>query len=153
MREEKVKVLMAASFGGHYKQLMRVCNLLDSEKYEFVITSTNKFLSIDGKNAEYIPDLNANEIWKVIICMPRCFYILMKYRPSYVVSTGALPGLCMLICAKLLRKRTVWIDSIANYSSLSKSGKYARRWADLWGTQWEHLASQDAKLTYMGKVL
>ncbi len=50
------------------------------------------------------------------------------------------------------RARTVWIDSIANIERLSLSGARARPVADVWLTQWAHLARPDGP-EYWGAVL
>lgn len=73
-------------------------------------------------------------------------------RPDVVVSTGALPGYFALRLAKWFGARTVWLDSIANVEELSMSGQKIGKHADLWLTQWSHLAKPDGPL-YRGKVL
>ena len=35
--------------------------------------------------------------------------------------------------------RTIWIDSMANVDKMSMAGRLARRYSDLWLTQWPHL--------------
>ena len=78
--------------------------------------------------------------------------ILLKERPEVVVTTGAAPGLVALALARRLGSRTVWIDSIANVERLSTSGEHARRVADVWLTQWEHLARPEGP-HFWGAVL
>jgi hypothetical protein len=58
-----------------------------------------------------------------------------------VISTGAAPGYFALRFGKLIRARTIWLDSIANAEELSTAGKKVQRYADLWLTQWTHLAT------------
>jgi UDP-N-acetylglucosamine:LPS N-acetylglucosamine transferase len=67
-------------------------------------------------------------------------WVLLRERPSVVVSTGAAPGYLAIRCAKLLGARTAWIDSLANVDELSLSGRMASADADLCLTQWPHLA-------------
>jgi hypothetical protein len=43
----------------------------------------------------------------------------------------------------MLGARTVWLDSIANVEILSRAGRLAGPIADLWLTQWPHLASEE----------
>lgn len=69
-----------------------------------------------------------------------------------IISTGAAPGYFALRMGKWFRARTVWVDSIANVEELSLSGARAGRHADLWLTQWEHLA-QPGGPEYRGSVL
>jgi hypothetical protein len=61
-----------------------------------------------------------------------------------VCTTGASPGYFAIRIAGLLGARTVWIDSIANAESLSMAGRLAGRCADVWLTQWDSLAADEA---------
>jgi hypothetical protein len=67
-------------------------------------------------------------------------WIMFKERPDFIVSTGAAPGYIALRLAKLVKAKTVWIDSIANVEKLSLSGQKIGKHVDLWLTQWPHLA-------------
>ena len=84
-------------------------------------------------------------------------FIICCTRPDVIVSTGAAPGYLALKVGKLLRAKTIWIDSIANVDELSLSGKMAGHCADLWLTQWPHLASAEKSESkypsYSGAVL
>jgi hypothetical protein len=73
-------------------------------------------------------------------------------RPDVVISTGAAPGFLALRLGRLLGARTIWVDSVANGEELSMSGKLAGRYADLWLTQWEHLAHEGGP-QFRGNVL
>lgn len=79
-------------------------------------------------------------------------WIVSRERPDVVISTGALPGYFALRLAKWFGARTVWLDSIANVEELSMSGQKIGRYADLWLTQWPHLARPNGPL-YWGTVL
>lgn len=60
-----------------------------------------------------------------------------------VLSTGAAPGYIAVRLGKLIGAKTIWIDSIANVEHLSMAGELAGQHADLWLTQWPHLAKAD----------
>jgi hypothetical protein len=77
--------------------------------------------------------------------------VVLRERPTVVVSTGAAPGYLAIRCARLLGARTVWIDSVANVEELSMSGRLASTTVDLCLTQWPHLAK--GRVRYMGAVL
>ena len=70
----------------------------------------------------------------------RILWILLRERPDVVISTGAAPGYFALRIGKWLGARTIWLDSLANVDELSLSGRRVQRYADLWLTQWPHLA-------------
>ena len=77
---------------------------------------------------------------------------MARVRPDAVITTGAAPGYFALRLGRLFGARTIWIDSMANAEELSLSGQKARRHADLWLTQWEHLAKPDGP-QFLGSVL
>ena len=77
---------------------------------------------------------------------------IVRARPQIVISTGAAPGLAALFLGRLVGARTIWLDSIANAEKLSMSGKLARHAADLWLTQWPHLAKPSGP-QFRGAVL
>jgi UDP-N-acetylglucosamine:LPS N-acetylglucosamine transferase len=78
--------------------------------------------------------------------------IVWNERPDIVISTGAAPGYIALLLGRLLGARTIWLDSIANVEQLSMSGSWVGRCADLWLTQWPHLARPEGP-HYAGSVL
>ncbi|MBZ0171717.1 MAG: hypothetical protein K8E66_05000, partial [Phycisphaerales bacterium] len=73
-------------------------------------------------------------------------------RPGVIISTGAAPGYFAFRIGKLLGAHTVWIDSIANVERLSMTGELVRTHADLWLTQWEHLATPSGP-SFRGSVI
>jgi UDP-N-acetylglucosamine:LPS N-acetylglucosamine transferase len=79
-------------------------------------------------------------------------WIILKERPSVVVSTGAAPGYFAMLLGRWFGAKTIWIDSMANIEDLSMSGARAGRFADLWLTQWPHLAKAEGPY-YGGSVL
>jgi hypothetical protein len=79
---------------------------------------------------------------------------MIKHRPDVVISTGAASGYFALRIGKLFGAKTIWLDSIANAEELSLSGAKVQKHADLWLTQWEHLANpQEGGPEYKGAVL
>lgn len=86
----------------------------------------------------------------VLAC--QTFLLVARHRPEVVISTGAAPGLFAVVIGKLFRARTIWLDSLANVDELSRSGQLVRRFADVWLTQWEHLARTPGP-EFAGKVL
>lgn len=78
-------------------------------------------------------------------------WILLRERPGIVFTTGAAPGLVALVLCRLVGARTIWLDSVANVEEVSMSGRLARRWADLWLTQWPALAGPNGP-EYAGAV-
>ena len=87
-----------------------------------------------------IPDLTRWSKWRAVPLGIKLVAIFLQERPDVVVTTGSAPGYFAIRLAKMAGLRTVWIDSIANVETLSSSGQRAGSYADLWLTQWPHLA-------------
>ena len=98
-----------------------------------------------------VNDANRWNKLALMVCALRILWIVLRVRPDVVVSTGAAPGYLAIRFARVLRARTIWIDSIANAEELSMSGRLASQTADLCLTQWPHLA--EGRVKYLGAVL
>lgn len=145
------RLLAVASGGGHWIQLRRVVDSLQNVEKVFVTTLDG--LCDDPRQRAYvICDANRARKLRVIWSALQLAAILAYVRPHFVLTTGAAPGLLAIRLGKLMGAKTIWIDSIANGDELSLSGGMAGPYADLWLTQWEHLAKPEGP-HYRGAVL
>lgn len=147
------RVLAVASAGGHWAQLMRLRPALEGMDVAFASVLAEYRSDVPGYRFYSFENVSRANGRKLVAVSLQMTAILLRERPDVVITTGAGPGLVALALAKiLLRSRTIWIDSIANCESLSTSGEHARRFADVWLTQWAHLA-EDSGPAYWGAVL
>lgn len=146
------KILAVASGGGHWTQLMRLRKVFEGHDVTFVGVKEIYRSDVDGHRFYAVPDVSRLHKWSVLISLGKLAFILMKERPKVVITTGSAPGMLALRLGKLFGARTVWIDSIANVEEMSMSGKKAKKAADLWLTQWPHLADNDGP-DFLGSVL
>jgi UDP-N-acetylglucosamine:LPS N-acetylglucosamine transferase len=151
-KDRQNKVLAVASSGGHWTQLLRVIPAFASHSVVFV-TVLEPYRAEVPKNKFYVvSDANRwNKLGLIFLAM-RVAWIVAKERPDVIVSTGAAPGYFAVFFGRLFGARTIWIDSITNIERLSMSGALAGRYADLWLTQWPHLAKAEGP-HYGGSVL
>ena len=147
------KVLAVASSGGHWTQLLRVIPALTSCEIVFV-TVLESYRSQVPENKFYVVnDANRWNKLRLITLAIRLVWIISQGNAAdVVVSTGAAPGYLALLFGRLFGARTIWIDSITNIEHLSMSGSLVGRHADLWLTQWPHLAKPEGP-HYGGSVL
>src|SRR5690606_11579778 len=147
------KVLLVSSCGGHWVQLNRLLPAFEGADLYFASTEKDYMLTYPAGRYHYIPDASlANRVFALLWQALRALWVLLTRRPQVVVTTGAAPGFFALLFAKKLGKKTIWIDSIANVHTLSLSGREAAKHADLFITQWEHLADE-AGPKYFGSVV
>lgn len=151
----KPKLLAISSPGGHWIQLTRLCERLQG-RYDIVYAMPdNLFHTTDtvGEKQVYpITDVSADDKWRLIPCSLQITRIILKEHPQAILSTGAAPGTVAMLLGKLFRIRTIWVDSIANVKQISRAGRLAQRFADVFLTQWEHL-SDGRVILYKGAVL
>jgi hypothetical protein len=153
-RPDRKRVVAIASGGGHWLQLRRVAPAFDGMDVVYVGVLKEYAADVPAARFYAVPNVTRLSVGRLLLLAPRLLRILIKERPSVVVTTGSAPGLIGIAIAKtLFGSKTIWIDSIANYECLSTSGALARRFADVWLTQWPHLAKERPGPSFWGAVL
>lgn len=147
-----MKILAVASGGGHWVQLRRLRPAFEGHDVVYVTVAGGPEDGLGRANVIYVNDATAWTKAKLALLGARMVLIMARHRPDAVVTTGAAPGYLAVRIGQVFRAKTVWIDSIANAGEVSRSGQLAGRHADLWLTQWEHVASSGGP-TYLGPVL
>lgn len=134
-------ILVVTSGGGHWVELCRLMPALDGLDVTFASVGPEYADQVPGRPYRVIPDFHRLNLRAAPGAVLEIARLMLELRPHVVISTGAAPGLLALVMAKILvRARTIWIDSLASAETLSGSGKVARFVADVWLTQWPHLA-------------
>lgn len=152
MKPRKRSVLAVASSGGHWIQLLRLRSAFEGCQLSYVTVMPPRSEEIQDSKVYLVNDANRSNCYDLLRLSIKLMRILFHERPDVIISTGAAPG-CLAVCfGKLLGARTIWVDSIAFVDHLSLSGRIARRFSDLWLTQWPHL-DQPGGPTYKGAVL
>lgn len=146
------KVFAVASIGGHWIQLLRIAKPME-EKYEMVYLCTHPKCEtmVEGHKFHLISDYSRWDAWKMIPSFFQLLRIVRKEKPDAIITTGAAPGLMCLLAGKILGRKTIWIDSIANVQHLSASGRIAAKFATRVYTQWKDLATD--KIVFAGNIL
>ncbi len=163
-KTKKIKVLAIASPGGHWIQLNKICNPLDDRFDMVYVTPGSEYSSAkNGASAKNsasannrkiinVSDASADSKLKLIPLAFQLLWIFATQRPSAIISTGAAPGAIAFLLAKFLPIKTIWVDSIANVSQLSRSGRMVKNHADKVITQWEPLSDGET-IVYKGSIL
>jgi hypothetical protein len=145
------KVLAVSSGGGHWIQLLRLRPAFAGHEVVYASTRPSDRHDVDGCGFAAIPDANRDQKLRSVWCALRVAWLLLVERPNVIVSTGALPGYLAIRIGKLVRARSIWVDSVANADELSMAGRKVGTHVDVWITQWEHLAEPEGP-QYFGSV-
>jgi len=147
------KILAIASPGGHWIQLNKICNPLEAQFDIVYVTPSAQYSSAKThRKIINITDASATSKHKLIPLALQLLWIFIKERPTAIISTGAAPGAIAFLMAKFLPIKTIWVDSIANVSVLSRSARMVKNHADLMLTQWQSLAD-DKEIIFKGSIL
>jgi UDP-N-acetylglucosamine:LPS N-acetylglucosamine transferase len=152
VRRTTRRVLAVSSGGGHWVQLLRLKPALQDCDIAFATVSWQYRTEVPGHRFYVVRDATRWNKLALVLQALQIILILIRERPDVIISTGAAPGYFAMRLGKLLGGRTVWIDSIANVEQLSMTGQLVGRYADLWLTQWMHLAKPGGPY-FMGAVL
>ncbi len=149
----KRKVVLAiASAGGHWVQLRRLHPAFKGTHLIYSTTKASYGNNISDSEFLLAPDGNLSTKLRLIRCAIKTFLLVLKAKPDVIISTGAAPGYFAILYGKLLGKKTIWVDSIANAGELSLSGKKVGKHVDYWITQWKHLTNPEGP-HFFGNVL
>lgn len=152
MLKNRQSILCAANVGGHLTELLIIAESLGIDGQAFFITdqgNANAFLkrSFFVKRTGKIQNLPIN-----IVLVIR---VLLKVKPSFVISTGAELGLLTGILAKImLGSRVIYVECSAQVRRPSISGRLIYPFADLFFVQWKPLLkSYGRKAKYRGNLI
>lgn len=148
------KILAVSSSGGHWVQLMRLRPAWDDCTVSYLTTEADYEADITGYSQEkqlpqpkFFTTVVATR-WNKLMLLRQLFevfFIVLKVRPDVIISTGASIGYFAFKAGKILGAKTIWVDSIANVEQMSMGGMKTQNCADIWLTQWPHLASEETE--------
>jgi len=153
------KVLFIASTGGHLNELLQLKELFNYYDYHIVTekTSSNLALKKDfGKKISYViygtKDHKFTYIFKLLT---NCFielFIYLRFRPKYIVSTGAHIAGPMCLLGKIFGSKIIFIETFANSKTKTITGKLVYKFADLFIVQWESMLELYPKAKFYGNL-
>ena len=144
--------MLVSSAGGHWVELRRLDPAFAGFEKLYVTTKAEYESQISDGQFFVVPDAMR---WNKFLLLRLCFSmlaLLLMLRPACIVTTGSAPGFFALFWGKKLGIKTVWLESISSVEEMSLSGRKAKPYADLWLTQWEHLAGTDGPY-FKGSIL
>ncbi|RKY22063.1 MAG: UDP-N-acetylglucosamine--LPS N-acetylglucosamine transferase [Planctomycetota bacterium] len=133
-------------------ELMRLIPAFEGHHTTFVTVDKAYQADVRGFDFYIVHDVTRWNKIRWLYTIVQLLKIVLMVRPHVVISTGALPGYFAVRIGKMFGCRTIWVDSLANVDELSMSGARIGKCADLWLTQWPHLAKPDGP-EYAGQVI
>ena len=79
--------------------------------------------------------------------------VLLRVRPTAILTTGPAIAVPVSIVGKLLGARVVFVETGSRIQTLSLTGRIMYQWADLFFVQWPQLAKGLPRAIYAGRLV
>ena len=154
------KVLFIASTGGHLTELMQLEDMFKSCDYHIITENTEANQSLKTQygqdRVDYLVYGTNSHLFSYLFKFTyNCIKSLILYyriKPDYVITTGTHTAVPMCKIAHRHKKKVIWIETMANAKTPTKSGQMIYPIADLFIVQWESMLEVYPKAVYGGWI-
>lgn len=155
----KRRVMFISSTGGHLNEMMQLKSLFDEYNYYIVTEKTKSNLSLKdkykGKVSLLVYGTKDHMLVYPFKLLYNCFkslFIYFKVHPDYIVTTGAHTAGPMCCIGKIFGSKIIYIESFANISTKTITGKLLYPIADMFIVQWQSMLKLYSNATYGGWI-
>lgn len=150
-----MKIIFAASSGGHFEQLLMLKPLM--EKYDSVLVTEKTDYSAGelGIKTYYMKQINRKELLfipKLIVNSWKSLGLIIKEKPKVMITTGVLAIIPLALLMKLFGGKLIYLESFAKVTSKTLSGKLLYKFADQFYVQWEEMLALYPDAIYKGGI-
>ena len=150
-----MKIVFAASSGGHLEQLLMLKPLM--EKYDSILVTEKTQYSAGNMDIKsyYLKEINRKEVLffpTLIGNSFRSLRIIIKERPTVMITTGVLAIIPMALLMKIIGGKLIYLESFAKVTSKTLSGKLLYKYADQFYVQWEEMLKLYPNAIYKGGI-
>lgn len=148
-----MKMCIAASAGGHLTEGLQLSEVWKGKKHFFISDKRINAISLSKKEKVYFIIPARRNYFKFIISFLQSLYIILKERPTVIISTGAEIGFPALLIGHYLGIKTIYIETLARINSPSLCGKLIYGKCSNFYIQWEEQKKFFPKAKYVGSIL
>lgn len=149
------KICFVCSAGGHFEEIRQLKDVINKYNHFFVLAKNNATKSF--KDTKFlVNDLNRTnfltKFFSFIRTFIRQFFIFLRQKPDYIITTGAAVAIPMCIIGKIFKKKIIYVESFARIKDLSRTGKMLLKKSDVFIVQWDELLDKYPTCVYGGKL-
>ena len=153
----KKKVLFISSTGGHLNELLQLKSFFYNYDYLLVTEKDKSTISLKDKyNVKYLVYGTRKNLFsyffKFIFNFIKSFIIFIKFKPDVIITTGAHTCVAMIFIAKLFKKKSIYIETMANRKTKTMTGKIVEKWVTYFVVQWEDMKNLYEDSVYGGLI-
>jgi len=147
-----MKIALVCSHGGHLTELLHIMEAFEGHEIFFV--TYDNFRTENLEYNKYLMDNIGTNPFKMLKSFFKFFKVFLKEKPDIIVSTGSEIAIPSFIIGKLLRIKTIYIESWCRINTKSGTGKIVYYLSDVFLVQWpELLEVYGKKAQFKGAVI
>ena len=130
-----ITLLLAATTGGHLTEGLKLFGNLDAT--HLVIFSERSTRTEGMENVYTCNRSSDGAVRSILGALCKALFVILKEKPRWVITTGAECGVGAILAAKILRRRTIFVETACRYRTRSKTAKILYHLADVFLVQHE----------------
>ncbi|MCC8171360.1 MAG: capsular biosynthesis protein CpsF [Parabacteroides sp.] len=152
-----MNVLFVCNTGGHYSQMLKLRELM--KQFDSILLTDNKSAGADMKGYAEVINITAfnfttHRPYYFILNFMQCIKIWLKYKPGYLITTGAGLAVPAFLVGKLFGSKLIFIETRSRVYSRSVTGQLLYRICDKVIVQWPEMVDVYAgKAEYYGTIV
>jgi len=147
-----LKIALVCSHGGHLTEILHIMEAFEGHDIFFITYDNFRTKSLDYD--KYLLENIGTSPVKMLKAFYQIFRILLKEKPDTIVSTGSEIAIPAFFLGKLLRIKTIFIESWCRVKTKSATGKIVYPFSDIFLVQWPELLEEyGKKAKYVGEVI
>lgn len=152
MKKRKSKIMFISSCGGHLTELLQLKKLINKYNSIVVTEKSSDNISLKSKyRVKYLIHGSKDHMltypFIFLYNSIKSLFIYLAFRPDYIISTGAHVAGVMSLIGKIFGSKVIFIETFANTSSRTVTGKLLYPFCDLFIVQHKEMLKlyKDAK--------
>lgn len=151
--------MFISSTGGHLSELMQLSSMFSKYDYQIITEKAKNNLDLKekykGKVHFLIFGTKDHFLTYPFRLFANCFkslYYYLKFQPDVIITTGAHTAGPMCCLGKIFGSKIIYIESFANISTKTVTGRLIYQFADMFVVQWEEMLKLYPKAIYGGRI-
>jgi beta-1,4-N-acetylglucosaminyltransferase len=153
-KRERSRLLLVASSGGHLLELVELIGGSERGNRHWVtFDKPDARVLLAGEPVTFAYSPTNRHLGNLIRNLALAFLVVFRLRPDAVITTGAGVGVPFLYAARALRRKAIYVESLARAEQLSLSGRLVYPVATDFFVQWPELTDRYRRGRYEGAIV
>jgi beta-1,4-N-acetylglucosaminyltransferase len=147
-----MKIALVCSHGGHLTEMLYLKEAFKENEIFFITYDSIRTSNLSHK--KYLIKNIGNSYLRMMLAFLKIGNILLNERPDIIVSTGSEIAVPAFYVAKILKMKTIFIESWCRVKNPSGTGRLVYPVSDVFLVQWPAMLNvYGPKAQYIGAVI